>query len=39
MISKTCKLTEYFDLHGDGAIITEAGNIGTTSTSVVEGIQ
>ena len=38
-VKKTCKLTEYFDIHGDGAMTVEAGNIGTTSTSVAEGIQ
>ncbi|XP_062924647.1 zinc finger MYM-type protein 1-like [Mobula hypostoma] len=39
VISKTRKLTEYFDVHGDGdgAITAEAGNIGTTSTSAAEG--
>ena len=39
VISKTCMLTEYFDVHGDGAITAEARNIGTTTTSMAEGIQ
>lgn len=38
MMSNTCKLTKYFDVYCDSAIMIEAGHIGTASTSLVEGM-